>query len=289
MEEEPRQRPGIVYGLLLLFLPPLGIYLIWRDRKFSRIARRLLSLFFGLAFAGALLLAASWCVQEARAKEAASGTARAGADGQSEAADEETDFVYEAETGEVRTDRYIYQGRVRDGKPYGEGTFFLADGERITGPVDDDTVSGQAVCEYADGARYIGMVTRNVPDGQGVYRTPGKDTVEGLWRDGVPTGRVKVSYRCGDTYEGEIQDGKKSGQGRITYANGDVYEGAWENDLYSGTGKYTFRDSRSYDGQWREGLLDGEAVYRDAEGNVFVGTWEAGNCVKLEEVDPGEG
>ena len=68
-----------------------------------------------------------------------------------------------------------------------------------------------------------------------------------------------------------------------------VYEGAWENDAYSGTGKYTFRDSRSYDGQWREGLLDGEAVYRDAEGNVFVGTWEAGNCVKLEAAEPGEG
>ena len=160
MEGEPRQRLGIVYGLLLLFLPPLGIYLIWRDRKFSGIARWLLSLFFGLAFAGALLLAACRGVQGARAKAAASGTARAGANGQSEAADEETDFVYEAETGEVRTDRYIYQGRVRDGKPYGEGTFFLADGERITGPVDDDTVSGQAVCEYADGARYIGMVTR---------------------------------------------------------------------------------------------------------------------------------
>lgn len=99
--------------------------------------------------------------------------------------------------GTIFWEESYYCGNCKNGKPYGEGTFYYADGTCLSGD-DWDWVTGE--------------FDSWVPDRQGadMYYT-------GMTLDGEFCGYGKLEFNAGGTFQGEFQEGDPQGWGIYTY------------------------------------------------------------------------
>eukprot|EP00613_Pedinella_sp_CCMP2098_P032482 CAMPEP_0171743244 /NCGR_PEP_ID=MMETSP0991-20121206/36769_1 /TAXON_ID=483369 /ORGANISM="non described non described, Strain CCMP2098" /LENGTH=181 /DNA_ID=CAMNT_0012342127 /DNA_START=23 /DNA_END=568 /DNA_ORIENTATION=- len=136
-----------------------------------------------------------------------------------------------------------YLGPVLDGKPHGEGTFMVGEGQ-------------------FDGGKIVGTFAGGALTGQAKgYGKDGKLIYKGSWANGVPHGRG-ISYFPESTiikYEGELKLGKSHGQGKSYGHDGTLlYDGAWEAGIRHGVGKM-HRDTSNphapvYEGKFVNGM-----------------------------------
>jgi hypothetical protein len=280
-----KEKSWYIYFLLLLFLAPVGIILLWKDKKSTKPIRVALSIFFGLFFLSVVINQGSNESNKGKVNTAYTASAE---NIKTTQANNQLDTSSKEEVvkkGTLKTKKYTYKGYIKNGVPYKSGTFTFTNGDKLTGPITKGYISGKAKLEYADGDIYKGKVSKNIPNGAGIYTTKDGDIIEGTWKNGILTGKVTVTYVSGDIYEGDTVDKVKSGKGTMKFANGDIYVGDWANDTYNGTGIYTFNDTQSYDGEWKDGLLNGTVKYKDANGIIYTGKWENGTCVKINKKD----
>ena len=100
-----------------------------------------------------------------------------------------------------------YVGRVKDGKPHGEGTTISSDGAKYVGEHKDGTLHGKGTYTFANGDKY-----------------------DGQHKDGKKHGKGTYTYADGRKYVGEYKDDAPRGVGTLFSADGTIeYQGKFEN------------------------------------------------------------
>lgn len=122
-----------------------------------------------------------------------------------------------------------YEGKYRDGKQEGRGTYYFADGRWYEGQWVSGRMEGLGTFHYARGNEY-----------------------EGEFLDGRAHGHGRRLYADGDQYEGLWVAGRKEGRGLYRYANGDSWEGEWKAEKREGAGFYKYHDGAGdFEGEWK--------------------------------------
>jgi hypothetical protein len=129
----------------------------------------------------------------------------------------------------------VYKGKIKNGKPEGQGKL-----------------------EYYNGHVYEGEFKDGDPYGKGKGKKVYYSSVyEGEFKDGTPEGQGKMIYKNGDIYEGEFKEsdiyGSIEGKGKMIYINGDIYEGEFKDGTPEGQGKMTYKNGEIYEGEFNDG------------------------------------
>ena len=139
---------------------------------------------------------------------------------------------------------YNYNGRWKNGKPHGFGTFVFATSthNQKNGTYEGDSENGH-------------------PHGTGVRRFRNGCSYEGTFQNGHMHGvGVLTNKNERIFYEGEFQYGKRHGQGRFNTKSGIVYEGLWENGQRNGHGCETNNRGTTYTGVFKDDRIVGPGV-----------------------------
>ena len=78
----------------------------------------------------------------------------------------------------------IYKGQVENGKPNGQGTLNLLNGEKYVGEWKNGRPHGQGTGTLPDGRKYVGEYKDGKRHGQGTYTHHDGRKYEGEWKDG---------------------------------------------------------------------------------------------------------
>jgi len=81
-----------------------------------------------------------------------------------------------------------YEGEVKDGKPHGQGTYYLANRDRYVGNWTDGKYNGQGTFYFANGDRYEGEFKNSLFNGQGTFYYANGARYIGAWAAGDPSG-----------------------------------------------------------------------------------------------------
>lgn len=114
---------------------------------------------------------------------------------------------------EKGTDRYGYEGDLKEGHPHGQGHRTWANGEEYKGQWKHGRRNGKGVQLYPKGSRY-----------------------EGDWKDDERHGEGQYFYTNGDRYRGFWQHNQKHGHGEYMFADGSIIQGMWDKGQRNGLG-----------------------------------------------------
>lgn len=131
-------------------------------------------------------------------------------------------------SGNINWNGYQYSGQLCQGKPYGYGTLYYANGlKAYEGSWVKGQFHGQGTLYYPDGSlEYTGNFYKDYLDGQGIlYSNLG--TYSGNFSYGEFDGVGTMNYNNGDRYDGSWYRNQPHGQGTMYYANGNILEGQW--------------------------------------------------------------
>lgn len=198
-----------------------------------------------------------------------------------------------------------YEGKIKNGKPHGEGIIFYSNGDRYEGNFVDGYApkgrfhfvgSGNSQEGYFDEKRKWIIERINYKNGnwaQGtfdekqklngfgvMYVAEYKRTDTGEYEHGLRIGEGKMVWKAGHWYCGEWNNKGRNGKGEERYPNEDCKKGIFVDDKFK-SGKYTHKDGNYYDGTFDENSkLHGEGTYYDAaKKRQYVGTFEHGKCI----------
>ena len=194
-----------------------------------------------------------------------------------------------------------WQGRCKDGKPYGEGKALLPNGT-YEGSAKDGRAHGGGSLKLDDGARYDGDWSGGKPHGIGQAVDADGDRYTGRFVDGRPQGRGAGSSPEGGTHVGRWDEGNPVGpneaaapadalhsRGEATGTPGAAsprckltiegesldWSGPCVNGLASGEGRATAPDGSTYAGAAQNGKPHGFGTVETTEG-YYQGFFRAG-------------
>nr|DBA20075.1 TPA: hypothetical protein GDO54_015815 [Pyxicephalus adspersus] len=167
-----------------------------------------------------------------------------------------------------------YLGYWKDGKMYGQGTFWYANGEVYEGCFQDNNRHGHGLLRS-------GKLTSSSPSmfiGQWVMD---KKTGYGVFDD----------ITRGEKYMGMWQDDLRQGNGLVVTQFGLYYEGAFNLNKMMGCGVLLSEDDTVYEGEFSDDwTLNGKGVLRMSNGDciegVFSGEWGSGIKVSGTYIKP---
>ena len=157
----------------------------------------------------------------------------------------------------------------------------LDQGHLFEGKVVDGEPSGEGLLRYNNGDRFEGFFDDGLRIGRGTYHLSGGGSYQGFWVRDRLNGPVRYQDASGNEYEGPILAHKPHGDGVMTYVNGDQYTGSFEAGEPHGRGIMVYGPSRGenhedrYEGEFINGKRHGEAQYVWADG----ATWQV-SCVE---------
>ena len=93
--------------------------------------------------------------------------------------------VHWKEFGDKQTNP-IYKGQVENGKPNGQGTLNLFNGEKYVGEWKNGRPHGQGTGTLPDGRKYVGEYKDGKRNGQGTLTFSDGKKYDGEWTDGKP-------------------------------------------------------------------------------------------------------
>lgn len=131
-----------------------------------------------------------------------------------------------------------FTGKLKDGKKYGKGQYYLQDGTIIEGNFIDDKLDGKGKITYLDGSIYEGEIKDYKASGYG------KTT---LW---------------GNYHKGNYLNGLKHGTGAYVQTNGQTFEGEWSNGIQM-SGKYYQQGKLIFEGNREDYIADIEKNHAD--------------------------
>ena len=166
-----------------------------------------------------------------------------------------------------------YEGKWKDGKQHGQGTFTFTDGRKWAGefrgnkPWNITTYDkdGNIRWKMVNGVKVEkGILFRDTPrskweeGGEKWFRSGDEKTqakYEGEILTGVPNGWGTITFPSGSKYVGGFKDGKRTGQGTMSFFDGGKYkgkyEGKWNDGRKNGQGTETYPSGRKYEGEWK--------------------------------------
>jgi len=158
-----------------------------------------------------------------------------------------------------------YLGKVKDGKPHGQGAYTWPSGARFIGESNNGNLNGQGTYTFSNGNRYVGE-----------------------WKDNSQNGKGTYTWANGDQYVGEFKVGLKDGKGTITTTNGARYVGDYKNDQMNGQGTFTWPGGDQYVGQFKDGLKDGQGTLTLKNGTKTVGLFKDDKYVGPQTNSPSQ-
>ena len=206
------------------------------------------------------------------------------------------------------SDELIFEGEVKDGKPFGYGTLYevsddaesirmglwdglfqkagaafetYPDGAEFSGYIVDNSPSGYCEYIYASGKRYEGNNVNFKREGQGKTTWPNGDYYVGNYENDQANGYGEYYFVEGDCYKGNHLNGEPHGYGEYYFADGDCYKGNHLNGEANGYGEYYFANGNYYKGDYVNGVRHGKGVLYDAANNItYEGEFINGNYVQ---------
>jgi hypothetical protein len=154
------------------------------------------------------------------------------------------------------TNYYVYEGKVKMGKPNGRG-------------VGHNSQLGLTYCgDYMDG------VTHGVGTIEVLHKSGKREVCRGNFVHGMLEGMGAHLYPSGDLYEGNFEDGLCNGEGKLTFADGGSVVGTFVDGKPDGPGVWHF-DGYSQEGNNVNGLMQGVGTRRFERGNhYYVGEFK---------------
>ena len=142
-------------------------------------------------------------------------------------------IIYAEEKTESITysDGSKYVGKLKDGKPNGQGTFTWPDGRKHVGEWKDGKPNGQSTLTWPSGLKLVGV-----------------------YKDGKRNGQCTYTFSDGSKYVAEYKDGKSNGQGTFTWPDGRKYVGEYKDDKRNGQATMTWPDGTKYIGEFKDGI-----------------------------------
>jgi len=98
----------------------------------------------------------------------------------------------------------MYVGGFKVGRPNGQGTLILPDGDKYEGEFKDGERTGQGKFNWSDGDKYVGEFKDGKQDGQGTYTHSDGRKYVGEWKDGYRTGQGTFSTTFGFNFKNNI-------------------------------------------------------------------------------------
>lgn len=185
---------------------------------------------------------------------------------------------------EITWEDGTYVGQLKNGIPYGEGTWVDYEGTEYVGGFKDGLFHGYGTLTWGEdsewaGDMYEGEWKYDQFHGYGVWSTPGGSKYEGEFNEGLFHGQGKLTWGddtewAGDVYEGDFKDDYMHGYGTFYYADGVTYSGQFQYDLFHGEGVVTWPKGDRYEGSWVEGEREGKGTYTWPNGDKYVGEFK---------------
>ena len=127
----------------------------------------------------------------------------------------------------------------------------LGEGDRYEGKYRDGKQEGRGTYYFADGRFYEGQWVAGRMEGVGTFHYGKSNEYEGEFVDGRAHGHGERLYADGDRYVGQWVGGGKEGVGTYRYRNGDEWKGEWKADKRQGAGTYHYHDGAGdFEGVW---------------------------------------
>jgi len=193
--------------------------------------------------------------------------------------------------GPIRyTNGATYQGKMKDDKREGFGTFIWQDGSIYEGYWKDNKPSGAGRILHIKGDYYIGDWVNGKAEGEGNYvYSNGTDYYQGNWFQDCQKGKGTLFRKedpefdgASTMYIGDFVNFKREGKGKImSWQDGDTekdapfvtYEGDMHEDMMQGNGKLTFKDGRVYVGEFVNNEMEGQGEFRWPDGRYYIGEY----------------
>lgn len=164
-----------------------------------------------------------------------------------------------------------YDGDWKDDVMEGTGVY-IKPGFKYEGELRGGRLYGQGTLDTAEGT-YIGQWAEDRKEGKGEWDGDNGETYDGEWHSDLRFGKGTWIDTDGARYDGKWVKGRKEGSGVMTYANGSKYSGNWQRDRRHGKGVFTTPDeSTKYVGDWVNDVREGKGILTDATG-VYNGDW----------------
>ena len=147
-----------------------------------------------------------------------------------------TGEIYESKAngkGNIKSDKFTFQGDFVNGKPNGNGWIVFTEGKEYNG-------------DFVNGFYH----------GKGVYISKDNFTYEGDFALNHFEGNGKCVWVNGDKYEGQFKNDRFEGRGVYHYADGKVFQGDFKKGVKHGDGSLTSADgSTKVSGEWDQGSI----------------------------------
>ena len=158
---------------------------------------------------------------------------------------------------------YNYNGRWKNGKPHGHGTFIFAtsvgsgNGEYV-GDCENGQPHGFGVRYFRNGCLYEGGFMFGQMEGVGILKGSDRRVFyEGEFYEGCRHGKGRLTTKSGIVYEGMWVDGKRHGHGRETNRRGTMYVGQFKDDRIIGPGVLDLKKTDCIDGHHTQHFMRG--------------------------------
>ena len=142
----------------------------------------------------------------------------------------------ELKTSKNNENYFNYDGKWRDGKMHGHGTYYFVEDGTYVGDWENGRQHGHGVSKYRNGATYEGHWKNGRFEGKGKITMKNGNIFEGEFKEGLRNGPGTFTGPSGITYIGNFQAGLRHGRGREQNANGSYYMGYWKKDRIDGPG-----------------------------------------------------
>lgn len=124
---------------------------------------------------------------------------------------------------------YSYDGKWKDGKMEGLGTYLFEDGMTYEGHFLANRPHGRGTAKYSEGQVCNGDWRNGKLEGKATVTSIDYIKYEGYFMQGKRWGKGRLQYPSGMTYEGDFVDGKPYGRGVMKSAlTGWSFEGSFE-------------------------------------------------------------
>jgi hypothetical protein len=170
-------------------------------------------------------------------------------------------LIQEEKSTIVDPDGAVYQGKLLDNKPHGQGVLTFADGSIYNGEFKHDIREGKGTLTLANGEKYVGLFHNNLASGQGEYTFPD-----------------------GRKYTGRFENDQFNGKGTLIFSDGTTYTGNFYNNLPEGSGVLSHPDGRKYIGHFHQGVFQGQGQFIFANGEKKTGIWQDGKYTGQQEM-----
>lgn len=148
--------------------------------------------------------------------------------------------------------KIIYEGKILNGRPYGQGKLTFPNGKVIEGEFKNGMLNGKGKIVHSDGEKLDGEF-KNGSFVEGKVTFPNGKEIEGVFKNGLLNGKGKIVCSDGETWDGEFKNGWLI-EGKVNFPDGLIEQGTFLREVLHGQGKVTKPNGDVQEGEFHFGV-----------------------------------